>query len=502
MADAAASLTASPSISASAITALCSAALTSAPAVAATGTVPPINPEGAEILRVYKHGASTYTEITSADDGGYSTLTWTRVRNAPGSLDITLEGTTIEQLHTWIDAVARVELWVNQERVGIFTVDEYTPKWSALTCTVSCVGVLANARTAYYTGTFPAGATGASVLAALVGVVHGITVGDLSGVSATLGAISYTDTVVFDAIADICQRLGADFFVDGDGRFCTAATATTPTRTFTLGTDAYEFDTTYNARDVVNRIVLSCDGRSWTFDDATSQAAYGVRARSVGVTGIVAQADAQAWADAMFAEYAQPFRQMGVLVSHDWTLAPGLMVAIDNVETGGVYEGLINQITWTVGALDDSLQVGTLPLTIDPPVGVSPPDVIASIRRVRGHTDIDFDNNKGILTTDAEGNPEWKDAGDLVNETLTVEIPGADAGDVLTVDENGNLTWVPSESVGGTGLTKGVLTAYDSGTSTATFQPDGGGSTWTVAVPEHITSPTLNRTCWVAGSAT
>jgi hypothetical protein len=113
----------------------------SAPSIGAYEPRPPGC--GSEMVRIYKRGSDTYSDVTSASAGGFSDLTRVQVLNDAGSLTFTLTGTTPAMLAEWIDEAATVQYWVDGVNIETYAVDSYAPRWSALTCDVNCVGVLA-----------------------------------------------------------------------------------------------------------------------------------------------------------------------------------------------------------------------------------------------------------------------------------------------------------------------------------------------------------------------
>ena len=110
--------------------------------------------DGVELLRIYKHGSSSYSEITSATVGGFSGMQRVQVLNDAGSLDFTLAGTTAAQLAGWLDEAATVEYWENGAKVASYSIDAYTFDWASATCDVQCVGKLALGKSpgSAYTG--------------------------------------------------------------------------------------------------------------------------------------------------------------------------------------------------------------------------------------------------------------------------------------------------------------------------------------------------------------
>ena len=247
---------------------------------------------------MWKHGAGTSVDITSASEGGFTDLTVVQVRNDAGSLQFELAATTIAMLHDWLDEVARVELFYDGTRRGIYQVDDYSPKWSALTASVNCVGLLAAAKTATFTKDY-ASASAITVLRELAQAVPAWTydAAKISCPAITADELTYKDKTVYDCLAELSRLAEFDYWIDADGYFNAAPTNHDLARTFTLGADTWEFDTTYNAKEIVNRLILATDKGTMTFDHAASQAAYGVRVSRVTVTGIVTSAVASAWAD-------------------------------------------------------------------------------------------------------------------------------------------------------------------------------------------------------------
>lgn len=323
-------------------------------------------------LRVYKHAASGYTDILSSSQGGFQNLELTWVRNDAGSLRFDLAATTPAMFHSWLDEASRVELWEDSSRLGIYHVDAYAPRWSALSCSVDCTGILASTKDAPFSGGYT-NATAMQVLSGLVAAAPGITwvSGSVSVPSGTVSALSYVDRTVYDGIAELATLFGFDFWVDGDGVFCTAPHPTTTEKTFTLNDDSYEFDTSYSARDIVNRLILTTDSGVWAFDDLTSQGVYGIHQQRVSVTGIVSKADAEKWATNVFALLAYPIQRITIETDHAADNLPGKLVEVVGLGDGRTYLDKISQVTWSLGDLTDNVQIGHQPPALKPPGAVA-----------------------------------------------------------------------------------------------------------------------------------
>lgn len=322
-------------------------------------------------LRVYKHGSSSYTEITNAMAGGWTDIEWTRVRNDAGALVVDLEATTPAMLHEWLDEAALVKLYDGTTCLAQFEVDSYTPRWERLTCRLQCAGLLVAGKGVPYTGTFT-DTTAGTVFAQLASSVPGWgwngTKVDIGGV---VDLLDYKGDKVLEAIATLAQLCGFDYWLDGDGDLNGAEWPTEVGKTLTLNDNAFTFDTTYSAVDIVNQLILVTSTGTWTYDEETSQAAYGIRSETVTVAGIVTEAVGQAWATGVFASLAYPIQQMTVTAEHDAAHVPGLLVAVEGLEDGRTYEDVITQVGWMVGDFTDTLQIGHQPPTIQPPATVA-----------------------------------------------------------------------------------------------------------------------------------
>lgn len=318
-------------------------------------------------LRVYKHGSDTYSEVTDSMPGGFTVVTRTAVRNEPGALVFDLEATTVAMLHAWLDEAARVELWEDATRVGIYEVDSYAPRWKALACRVNCAGILVAGKGVPYTGTFTNAAL-VDVLQTLVAAVPGWTwSAGLVNVSGTVTDFAPDRDKVLTAIATLGQLFGFDYWIDGDGAFNAATWPTVSSKTLTLNENCFACDPSYSAVDVVNQLVLISNSGIWTFNEPTSQAAYGIRSQEVSVAGIVTRAVAEVWAESVFASLAYPIQPMVVEAAHDDAHIPGMLVTLEGLEDGRTYLDIVTQVAWTLGDLTDKLNIGHQPPAIHPP---------------------------------------------------------------------------------------------------------------------------------------
>lgn len=326
-----------------------------------------------EYIEVTKYGESTPVRIDSATMGGISDITITKVLNDAGSLVLALQATTPAMLSSWLSEAALVQYFSDGRARGYYMVDDYTPKWSDCSATVNCVGILAATKQVLYTGTF-SNWTAADAILELVTAVsdYGIAgkysdavvssafvgVSDTGTNSSTaIANQTYTDKCVFDALAEICSMVGLAFSISG-GLFSTVDLPTTPSKTYTLGVDCWDFETTYTARDIVNELVLVSEKGTWRYTDTDSQSTYGRRAQKLQVSGIASYAAGKQWAAAAFRRVASPQRQMILRVGYDPDIEPGQMVSVVGLEDGRTYQDVIQQVTYTVGDNDMELQVG------------------------------------------------------------------------------------------------------------------------------------------------
>ncbi len=385
---------------------------------------------GAETLRLYKHAATGYVDITSATKGGFSDLVRTAVRNEAGSLDVTLTATTAAIVNGWVNECGTVEYWEDGAKVASYYVDDYSVKWSGLTAHLKCVGALVLGKTALYTGNF-VNVTAQSALQTLVGA-GGWTwdAAHVSGASSyTITGLTYTDKPADEAIREVCEQAGLTFWLDVDSVFNCEAGHSAVDKSLTLGVNAADFETTYAARNVINQVIFipSWGGgcvwppgdpfppfTGWTFNHPSSQAIYGVRASRVQMAAVRSYTQAADYATRIFATQALPQCEMGVLADYDASLRPGLFVEVLGLNDGRTYQGLILQVETTLGALVQELRIGAMPATLAPTMpgprslgggepspgtpGSTDPDILAMLGELR--TDL---GEPADLTTAASG---------------------------------------------------------------------------------------------------
>lgn len=315
-----------------------------------------------ERLRI--HHGDEHTDVMSADQGGFSRLQFDHVKNDAGALTFELKAITIGQLNEWIDEASIVEYFFDDELLGVYEVDSYTPRWGALTATVNCVGRFAAAKDKPFSGTYVDPSAALHDLVVAGGWGWSAEKVDIPQIPVDL---EYNDRNVCEAIQELAETIGITFALDVEGDFTCHPDHMNVDETLTLGREAVEFETTYTKADIVNRLTLVADNGTWVYDDAVSQATYGLRSLKVQATGIGSYATGLLWATAVFGVWARPQLQMSVDALHNSDRRPGDVIEILGVGDGRTYLEPIVQITWATGDLYDHLQIGTRAPSIKPP---------------------------------------------------------------------------------------------------------------------------------------
>ena len=342
-----------------------------------------------DVIRIFKGMGQAYTDLTSSTAQGYSRLTFTKVLNQPGSLEMELAATTVKQLTEWIDENSLVEFWKGGERVGCYIVDEFTPSWGACTASVKCLGALAWASRALYDSAGDAIPTiDQSLMAEFVteGVngAIGMTIWQQDDAKVSIGSTSLSVAApgsnCLDWLASIASLLGtygARFFIDGAWKFnagLLSDPAGTPAKTYVMGASCFEFTTTYSARDIYNRVQILAGNAATPYfvvcEDLASQGIYGVRTHeAVDYPEAKTLAAATTYGSALLTQWASPQLSMTLTVPHDPTIEPGTVAAVTGLGDGRTYQGTIQQISWTEGDLTDEVIIAYKPLTIRAAVG-------------------------------------------------------------------------------------------------------------------------------------
>lgn len=437
-----------------------------------------------ESLRIYKHGAETYTEVTSATDGGFSSLSFDRVRNDAGGLTFDLKAITIAQLHEWIDEASRVEYWFGEDLIDVYLVDSYSTKWGSLTATVNCVGQFASGKDTPFSGSFTDPAAALEAMVEAGGWGWSALKVDIPEVAVDL---EYSDANLCDAMQELAETIGVTFRIDPTGDFACNPNYTDEdvSEELTLGKEAVEFDTTYSSADIVNRLVLVADNGTWTYDDATSQSAYGIRQQKVSASGLGGYSTGLAWATEVFRVWAKPQLQITLTAAHSDERLPGEMIEVLGLDDGRTYIEPIAQISWETGSLYDTLKLGVKAPSIKAPTLRED----TSTSKVSTSLSLEADEEDpytliATLTTDADtpfvGTPKIKiivapqaEAEELDTETasMTVATPavGAEvayravfAGDSLHDGSESSDVTVTNE--------KGALTETDKDTTTVSIE--------------------------------
>lgn len=375
-----------------------------------------------DFIRVYKHGSATYTDITSASTGGYTGFTINRVRNDAGGLEFTLEATTIEMMRGWLDDMAKAELWIDDEKIGTYIVENTAARWRSLSASVSCNGVLVRLKGWLYTGEFLYSATFSDIVGDLLAGT-GITLGAIGGTDEVLGPLSYVEVDIFQAISEIAATLGRDFYINSADEL---VFFTPPSSSFTavMDEDVYDVEIFYDADSVYNRVVVQSGSKVYPFDDAASQAAYGVRTLTLtAVQGNLPYAIAEQWATAYLNEYSQPKQRMRVIREHDLGVLPGQECTLSDATVADMV-GIVRQWSWTLGDLYDAIDLGPAMRSFAEPKFVPP-------RQPPGFS-------------------------------------GAGSGKIPVSDGEGGYTW---QDLSG-GLVRGKVSAYDAVALTVTFTAD------------------------------
>ena len=179
--------------------------------------------------------------------------------------------------------------------------------------------------------------------------------------------LAYNNTPVADVVQDLCQTAAYRFWLDSGLALNVEPFHTTIDRTYTVNGSLHEFDTTYTKRDIRNNLwIVGNESAAYfgQFSNAASIATYGLRSETLTLGTIVNDAQGAAYANAYFARLAQPRMSMRLLVDHDPTLCPGLLVAVTGLGDGRTYQDLVQQITWNIGDLWDELILGSPPLAL------------------------------------------------------------------------------------------------------------------------------------------
>ena len=343
-----------------------------------------------DVIRIFRGMGPTYVDLTSGTAQGYNRLTFTKVLNQPGSLEMELVATTPKQLNSWIDENSLLEFWLAGVRQGCYIVDEFTPSWGACTATVKALGALAWAQRALYdSGGSEVPPIDAALLEEFVrqGVNGAIGMDiwqwDASKVnigSTTLGTKA-SGSNCLDWLAGIAPLLGtngARFWIDNAWKFNAALLKDPltgqPDRVYSMNTSCFEFTTTYSARDIYNRVMIICpNAPSPGFvvcEHAASQALYGIRTHeAVQYDAAKTLAAATAYGNRLLAEWAMPQLSMTLTVPHDWTTEPGMLAQVVGLDDGRTYRGIIQQISWTLGEPTDEVIVAYKPPTIASVIG-------------------------------------------------------------------------------------------------------------------------------------
>lgn len=168
-------------------------------------------------------------------------------------------------------------------------------------------------------------------------------------------------TALTDLIKSISERCGLAVWIDGAYKFNARVTPLitgTPSVTYAYNSTLRGFETTYTARDVVNRLIIVGATATYTNSNAASIAAYGVRAKTLTLPFITTANAALFYSDAYFYYYAQPRRTMRLRAAHDATMRPALLVEVTGLGDSRTYKDVIQQITYRLGDLDDEIVTG------------------------------------------------------------------------------------------------------------------------------------------------
>jgi len=154
---------------------------------------------------------------------------------------------------------------------------------------------------------------------------------DLDTCTMTPGGVVWHDRSALDVLQELARTEGGRILIDRDGTFClhsgshiyTETASTTSQATYSDsgvgGTVPYSAvgRITYSDELLINRAIVStADGATFTADDTTSQATYGIRAKQFD-TVLANGVDALSVAQMIVQNYANP-----TLRIDDWTVLP------------------------------------------------------------------------------------------------------------------------------------------------------------------------------------